>query len=82
MMISIGYRNYIAIDRIITIISPESRPSKNLIAAARDREQLIDATMGKKTKSIIVVNSNHVILSANMPDTLIERIEKLHKIKI
>ncbi len=74
-MISIGYRNYLATEKIITVTSPDSRPSKNMINGARERGKLIDATMGKKTKSVIVTDSNHVILSANSPDTIVHRIK-------
>lgn len=74
-MISVGYRNYISAQRIVAIISPESRPTKNMINGARDQGKLVDATMGKKTKSVIISNSNHVILSANSPDTIVNRIQ-------
>lgn len=77
MMISIGYRNYISVERIVAVISPDSRPTKNMIVSAREKNKIIDATMGKKTKSVIVSNSNHVILSANSPDTIVNRIESL-----
>ncbi|UCE05187.1 MAG: DUF370 domain-containing protein [bacterium] len=79
MMISIGYRNYIAMDRIISIISPDSRPTKNMINGAREKDKLIDATMGKKTKSVIISDSNHIILSANSSDTIVHRIQALSK---
>ncbi len=69
-MLSIGYKNYISSERIVAVISPESRPIKSLIANARENSRLIDATMGKKTKSVIITNSNHVILSANNPETI------------
>jgi len=74
MMISIGYRNYISAERIVAVISPESRPTKNLISGAREKGKLIDATMGKKTKSVIVSDSDHIILSANSPDTIVHRV--------
>ena len=77
MMISVGYRNYISANRIVAIISPDSRPSKNMINGAREQGKIIDATMGKKTKSVVVTNSNHIILSANSPDTLVHRIQSL-----
>ena len=78
-MISIGYRNYISADRIVSIISPDSRPTKNMINGAREQGRIVDATMGKKTKSVIVTNSNHVVLSANSPDTIVHRIQVLKK---
>ena len=69
----------IARDRIVSIISPDSRPSKSLINGAREGGTLVDATMGKKTKSVIISDSNHIILSANSPDTLVHRIQMLSK---
>ena len=77
MMISVGYRNYISVSRIVAIILPDSRPTKNMISGARKQGKIIDATMGKKTKSVIISNSNHVILSANSPDTIVHRIQLL-----
>jgi len=74
-MISIGYKNYIAVNRIVSIISPESRPVKLLISNAREKGKLVDATMGKKTKSVIIADSDHIILSANTPDTIVHRIQ-------
>jgi extracellular matrix regulatory protein A len=74
MMISVGYRNYISVNRIVAIISPDSRPTKNMINGAREQGKIVDATMGKKTKSVIISNSNHIILSANSPDTIVHRI--------
>ncbi|MFZ5518286.1 MAG: DUF370 domain-containing protein [Candidatus Zhuqueibacterota bacterium] len=79
MMISIGYRNYISMERIVSVISPDSRPTKNLVNGAREKGKLVDATMGKKTKSVIVTNSNHVVLSANSPDTIVHRTQALGK---
>lgn len=72
-MISVGYRNHVAADRIVAIVSPDSRPIKNLISGAKERGKLVDATMGKKTKAVIITDSDHIILSANSPDTLRHR---------
>jgi len=76
-MINIGYKNYVNSERIVSIISPNSKPVKNMINTARQSNKLIDATMGKKTKSVIVTNSDHVILSANLPDTIVHRVQTL-----
>ncbi len=73
MMISIGYKNYISVNRIVAVITPDSRPIRNLISGARDSGKLIDATMGKKTKSVIVTDSDQIILSANTSDTIVHR---------
>jgi regulator of extracellular matrix RemA (YlzA/DUF370 family) len=75
MMISIGFKNYVNLDRIVSIIAPNSKPIKNMINSARENGKLVDATMGKKTKSVIVTNSDHIVLSANLPDTIVHRIQ-------
>ena len=72
-MVGIGYRNYVSKDRIVAVISPDSRPIKSMVYHARENGKLIDATMGKKTKSVIITNSDHVILSANTPETIVNR---------
>jgi hypothetical protein len=78
-MISVGYKNYIALDRIVAVISPDSRPIKNLMNTARDQGRLVDATMGKKTKAVLVTDSNQVVLSANSTETIIHRIQNYRK---
>ncbi|MBN2090615.1 DUF370 domain-containing protein [candidate division KSB1 bacterium] len=78
-MISVGYKNYIALDRIVAVISPDSRPIKNLMNTAREQGRLVDATMGKKTKAVLVTDSNQVILSANSTETIIHRIQNYRK---
>jgi len=77
MMISIGYKNYVSLERIVSIITPYSKPIKNMINSAREKGKLIDITMGKKTKSVIVTNSDHIILSSNLPDTIVHRVQTL-----
>lgn len=76
-MISIGYKNYVHLERIVSIVSPYSKPIKYMINSAREKDKLVDATMGKKTKSVIITNSDHIILSANLPDTIVHRIQLL-----
>ncbi len=78
-MISIGYKNIVAKNRIIAIVSPHSRPVKLMINQAREKGKLIDATLGKRTKSVIVTDSDHVILSTNSADTLAQRIRESNK---
>lgn len=77
-MISVGYKNIVARNRIIAIVSPNSRPVKNLILQAREKGKLVDATLGKRTKSVIITDSDHVILSTNSTDTLSQRIGDLN----
>jgi len=73
MLINIGYGNSVAAGRIICIISPESAPIKRLIAEARERGQLVDATYGRRTRAVLVTDSGHVVLSAIQPETVAQR---------
>ena len=74
MLINIGYGNSVAAERIISIISPESAPIKRLIAEARERGQLVDATYGRRTRAVLVIDSGHVVLSAIQPETVAQRV--------
>lgn len=71
--INIGYGNIVGVDRIIAIVGPESAPIKRLITEARERATLIDATQGRKTRGVIITDSNHIILSALQPETMASR---------
>lgn len=66
-LINIGFGNMVSAARIIAIISPESAPVKRLIQEAKDRGVLIDATYGRRTRAVIITDSEHVILSAVQP---------------
>lgn len=72
-LINIGYGNIVSASRIIAIVAPDSAPSKRLIANARDNGLLIDATCGRRTRAIIITDSNHIILSALLPETMSNR---------
>ena len=72
-LINIGFGNMVSAGRIITIVSPESAPSKRIIQDARDSSVLIDATYGRRTRAVIVMDSGHVILSAIQPETVANR---------
>ena len=73
-LINIGFGNIVSANRIISIVSPESAPIKRIIQEARDRGMLIDATYGRRTRAVIIVDSDHVILSAVQPETLAHRL--------
>lgn len=75
-MINIGYGNMISPERIITIVSPESAPIKRLIQEARDGGMAIDATFGRKTRAVIIMDSGHVVLSSLITETLAARINE------
>ena len=72
-LINIGFGNMVSASRIITIVSPESAPIKRIIQDARDNGVLIDATYGRPTRAVIVMDSGHVILSAIQPETVANR---------
>ena len=74
-MISIGYGNLVAAARVISIVSPQSSPMRRLREQASQAGKLIDATEGRRTRSIIVTDSDHVILSAINPETIAARFE-------
>ncbi len=72
-LINIGFGNYVLAARVVSIVSPASSPMKRLREDARTQGRLIDATQGRKTRSILVTDSNHVILSSIQPETISQR---------
>ncbi len=76
-LLNIGFGNHIVPKRIVSITSPDSAPIKRLIADAREQGRLVDATFGRKTKAVIVTDSNHVILSGLAIDTVIGRVSSI-----
>ncbi len=73
-LISIGYGNLISAERIIAMVRPESSPVTRLITDAKASNMLIDASRGRKTKAVIVMDSGHIVLSANQPSTIGNRV--------
>lgn len=69
-LINIGFGSFIAAKRVLSVLSPDSAPIKRVIQEARDRGMLIDASYGRKTKAVILMDTDHVILSAIQPETL------------
>ena len=74
-LINIGFGNTVSANRIVAIVSPESAPIKRIIQEARDGERLIDATYGRRTRAVIIMDSDHVILSAVQPETVAHRVD-------
>ena len=72
-LVNVGYGNFVPASHIIGIVNPASSPMKRLREDARAQGRLIDATQGRKTRSIIITDSNHVILSSLQPDTMSQR---------
>ncbi len=75
-LIGIGFGNLISADRVISIISPESAPIKRMIQDVREKGLLIDASFGRSTKAVIIMDSGNVVLSALPPETLAARFEE------
>lgn len=75
-LINIGFGNIVSANRIISIVSPESAPIKRLVQEAKDSKMAIDATYGRRTRAVIIMDSGHVILSAVQPETVAGRFGK------
>ena len=80
MMVNVGFGNVVNTDKIIAVIAADSAPSKRIIQKAREENRVIDATQGRKTQSILISDSNHIILSAFLPETILGRMENRDKI--
>lgn len=73
-LINIGFGNMVAAGRLVAIVSPESAPIKRIIQDAKERGSLIDATYGRRTRAVLITDSDHVILSAVQPETVANRL--------
>ena len=74
-LVNIGYGSMIAVDRILAVVSPDSAPIKRMAQEARDRGILIDATYGRKTRAVLILDNDHLVLSALTPEVVTGRIE-------
>ena len=72
-LINIGFGNMVCANRLVAIVSPESAPIKRTVQEAKDNGRLIDATYGRRTRAVIITDSDHVILSAIQPETVANR---------
>lgn len=75
-LINIGFGNIVSAGRIIAIVSPESAPIKRIIQEAKEKGTAIDATYGRRTRAVIIMDSGHIILSAVQPETVAGRMDK------
>ena len=76
-LINIGFGNIVSASRIIAIVSPESAPIKRMVQEAKDNKTAVDATYGRRTRAVIIMDSGHIILSAVQPETVAGRFEKM-----
>ena len=75
-LVNIGFGNIVSASRIIAIVSPESAPIKRMVQEAKDNKTAVDATYGRRTRAVLIMDSGHVILSAIQPETVGARIDK------
>ena len=78
-LLSIGFGNLVSAERIVSIVSPESAPIKRMIQDVRERGALIDASFGRSTRSVLIMDSGNVILSALTPDVLGARLDENYR---
>ncbi len=76
MLINVGYGNIVNMDKVVSIIRTEAAPIKRMIQVAKDSNMAIDATCGRKTKCILIMDSGHIVLSALLPDTIENRVNE------
>ncbi len=81
MLVNIGFGNIVSLERIIAVVNPGSSPMKRMKDEARKRGKLIDATEGRKTRSIIITDSDHIILSALQVETILQRINEINRVE-
>ncbi|MFI3313258.1 MAG: DUF370 domain-containing protein [Eubacteriales bacterium] len=74
-LINIGFGNMVSSSRLISMVSPESAPIKRMVQEARDRGMLIDATYGRRTKAVLIMDTDHIVLSAISPESVAARLE-------
>ena len=72
-LINIGFGNMVSANRLIAVVSPESAPIKRMVQEARERGNLVDASYGRRTRAVLITDSDHIILSALQPETLAGR---------
>ena len=73
-LINIGFGNMVSASRLIAIVSPESAPIKRMVQEARERGVLVDATYGRRTRAVLITDSDHIIPSALQPETVASRL--------
>ena len=75
-LVNIGFGNIVSADKIVAIVSPESAPIKRMVQEAKDAKTAVDATYGRRTRAVLIMESGHIILSAVQPETVAGRLEK------
>lgn len=74
-LVNIGFGNLVSADKVVAVVSPESAPIKRMVQEARERGVLIDASYGRRTRAVLVMDNDHLVLSALQPETVANRLE-------
>lgn len=80
-LINIGFGNSVSANRIIAMVSPESAPIKRIVQEAKENGNAVDATYGRRTRTVIIMDSGHIILSAVQPETVAGRLDKEEEVE-
>ncbi len=75
-LVNIGFGNIVSANKIVTIVSPEAAPIKRIVQEAKDSKMAIDATCGRRTRAVLIMDSGHIILSSIQPETIASRLDK------
>lgn len=75
-LVNIGFGNIVSANKIVTIVSPEAAPIKRMIQEAKDSKNVVDATCGRRTRAVLIMDSGHIILSSVQPETIASRLDK------
>jgi len=75
-LVNVGYGNVVSVPRVIAVVSPDAAPIRRLVQDARDAGRVIDATCGHKTRAVVITDSDHVVLSPLLPETVASRIDE------
>ena len=75
-LVNIGFGNVVSANKIVSIVSPEAAPIKRLVQEAKDEKRAIDATCGRRTRAVLIMDSGHIILAAVQPETVAGRVDK------
>ncbi len=78
-LVSVGYGNMVSSKKLVAVVAPDAAPIKRLVQQAKETDRVVDATCGKRTKSVLFFESGHIVLSALMPETIAQRFEEIDK---
>ncbi|MBQ8160595.1 MAG: DUF370 domain-containing protein [Clostridia bacterium] len=78
-LVNVGYGNMVAVNRLLAVVSPDSSPVRRLVQEVREQKKVIDVTMGRRTRSVLIMDSGHIVLSPLSSETLAARVEQQGK---